>query len=162
MKKFIFLILIIMLISIGYSQKIIRPGEKFSSDDTTVVLTVKQFRKADSLLTYSEKIKEENNLYKKRAIVSDSLHIEDKKQLSNINTQNFLLEQKLVLKDEKDTLRLEQIRVKNDIIKDLEKDIEKNKNKNWFSNNALWFGAGSITGAIIIYLSSIILSNIDG
>lgn len=159
MRKLISILILLIVIS-GYSQEVLRKGKTYTADSTSIVLSEKQFMKMDSLLTDREKLEKENKLLKKRSEISDSLETQLNIQILNLNSQMFLLEQKMELKVEKDTLRQEQLRIKDDIIADLEKDIKKYRGKSGISNNVLWFGTGTVVGALTIYLSSVILSNI--
>jgi hypothetical protein len=153
--------LILLFIINGYSQEVLRKGETYTADSTSIIMSEKQFVKMDSLLIEGEKNQREKELYKKRAAISDSVENGLKLQLDNLGGQVFLLEKRIELNADKDTLRQEQLRIKDDIIVDLEKDLNRYRGKKGFSNNFLWFGSGTIVGALTIYLSSVILSNIS-
>lgn len=155
----IFVLLAVLSFSV-FSQTVIYPNKPYTSKDTTIGFTVKQFNKLDSMLADTARYQKQIGLLILKSKIMDSLDATYKSQILNNNSQIQLFQTEKILYKGQDSLLTQKVAVYQGLVTDLQKQVKTEADKTGFFTDTFWFGSGAVVGVVMAYISSLMLHNI--
>lgn len=158
MRNFLFFML--LLVSVAFSQDVIKANKQYTPKEDMVVLTEQQFNKLDSLLGDTLRYQKKVELLQFDVSKTDSINKKLESQLINLQEQI----KGYVAKDSLSVLRMGLYEEKSNVYKglfvDMQKQLDKSKGKTGFFNNTFWFGTGVVVGGATLFVGSLIVHNV--